>query len=618
MMWRFGAAFLAIWLPLWASADEPFVGEPRQGVVPLSVQFRDLSTGPAQAWLWYFGDERPAAGTWMGMTLRYRSLGFRSGFACTVLADGAVLFTGGDRGTSLYGQLMDQVWRLDKGKRDWRRLPSATWAARAGHACVTIADGTVFVLGGTVALAWLPANDVWQSGDGGESWSQVITEAPWSARTAHSCVALADGSLLVAGGNGLDGPLHDVWLGTDRGREWTRVCENAPWPARFGHSCVVLPDGGIVLAGGRNRKEQPEGGVWFNDVWRSDDCGATWRRLGGEAPWSARSGHVCVALPNGSLVLVGGMGVGESDAWYSADGGKAWVPSRHSVPWKQTGRCAGVLDHDGDVLMFCAEFGPLAVWRLSTAGSTRQHPAHVYREPGIHDVVLQTHAPNGARRAARPGYIVATARLAGSAETASGRPEKGSTRPVGPEHASTTPGANTQMGRSASRGDGIPVANSPHFAASTPTEDDREPVTGIRRWAWWASPAAEGSAGKHASGRGLPGAPRRALPVFVLGLSFVLFLIGNERRDGDPLRGSLFLANVAVLLLLLLLEASWLLARGKQGFWFCLPSRVGWTWAVPGFLLFTLVVYNQLVCSLRAVRDLRGLAKDSRAQRQRH
>jgi hypothetical protein len=53
---------------------------------------------------------------------------------------------------------------------------------------------------------------------------------------------------------------------------------------RYAHTSVALPDGSIVLMGGYNTS-----GILVNDVWRSTDNGATWTQMTASAGWSARS-----------------------------------------------------------------------------------------------------------------------------------------------------------------------------------------------------------------------------------------------------------------------------------------------------------------------------------------
>lgn len=96
---------------------------------------------------------------------------------------------------------------------------------------------------------------------------------------------------------------------------------NAEWTPRRGHASVALPDGSIVLMGGTDASGSK------NDVWRSTDNGETWTRLIGNASWSGRNGHASVALPDGSIVLVGGQAAPGSkiDTWHSTDGGTTWT-----------------------------------------------------------------------------------------------------------------------------------------------------------------------------------------------------------------------------------------------------------------------------------------------------
>ena len=48
---------------------------------------------------------------------------------------------------------------------------------------------------------------------------------------------------------------------------------SAGWTPRTGASSVALPDGSIVVMGG-NRQDNG----YSNDIWRSTDQGATWMR----------------------------------------------------------------------------------------------------------------------------------------------------------------------------------------------------------------------------------------------------------------------------------------------------------------------------------------------------
>jgi hypothetical protein len=82
---------------------------------------------------------------------------------------------------------------------------------------------------------------------------------------------------------------------------WVRVTNTAAWSARYNHRSVVQPDGSIVLIGG-NDSSSP----YKTDVWRSTDGGTTWSLMSAAGGWSPRENFAIAALPDGTLVLMGG------------------------------------------------------------------------------------------------------------------------------------------------------------------------------------------------------------------------------------------------------------------------------------------------------------------------
>lgn len=70
----------------------------------------------------------------------------------------------------------------------------------------------------------------------------------------------------------------------------------------------------------------------FNDMWKSEDLGASWEFVG-LAPWGNRTGHQCVSLDNKCIHCIGGQGCPAcakgknllySDVWKTCDGAKTW------------------------------------------------------------------------------------------------------------------------------------------------------------------------------------------------------------------------------------------------------------------------------------------------------
>ena len=84
-----------------------------------------------------------------------------------------------------------------------------------------------------------------------------------------------------------------------------------------------------VLGGGVNTLRRR----LFNDVWVSNDAGATWQQRTAAAGWGGRAGME-IAVVNGTTVLVMGgdhddpvfssAGPNYNDVWASNDGGRSW------------------------------------------------------------------------------------------------------------------------------------------------------------------------------------------------------------------------------------------------------------------------------------------------------
>ena len=206
---------------------------------------------------------------------------------------------------------------------NWTRQSDAVaFGSRSYAASVALPDGSIVMTGGYIGGG---TNDVWRSTDKGASWTRQVEHAPWAGRSRHAAVCLPDGSIVVMGGrDSSNARLNDVWRSTDKGATWTRQTEHAQWAARDSHAAVALPDGSIVLMGGTGAAE-------YNDAWRSTDRGATWTRQTASAGWGVRYGLAAVCLPDGRIAVTGGFHYDStlpqtySDLWISADRGVSWT-----------------------------------------------------------------------------------------------------------------------------------------------------------------------------------------------------------------------------------------------------------------------------------------------------
>ncbi len=176
---------------------------------------------------------------------------------------------------------------------------SAGWEPRVHHSSVVMPDGSIILLGGDVNGG---KNDTWRSTDNGATWTLVNASSGWSERYGHSSVVMPDGSIVLMGGCYGDGNCrNDTWRSMDGGVIWMLMNASSGWSGRGIHSSVAMPDSSIVLMGGFTGDP-----FLNNDVWRSTDYGATWTLVNASPGWLDRRGHSSVVMPDGSIVLIGG------------------------------------------------------------------------------------------------------------------------------------------------------------------------------------------------------------------------------------------------------------------------------------------------------------------------
>jgi PKD repeat protein len=382
-----------------------FSGTPIIGFAPLSVQFNDASSNTPTGWAWYFGDENyTAPWTLVNSSAGWSARRFSSSVA---MPDGSIVLMGGN----IIGGLKNDVWKSSENGTMWTQVNgSAGWSARMWSSSVAMPDGSIVLMGGDIGLVSSFNNDVWRSSDYGTTWTLVNKSAGWSGRFGHTSVAMPDGSIVLMGGQASSGFKNDVWRSSDNGTTWILVNNSAGWSGRVGHTSVVMPDGSIVLMGGYN------GGSFENDVWRSPDNGATWTLVNNNAGWSARHSHTSVAMPDGSIVLMGGLdGIIYylNDVWRSPDNGATWTLVNKSAGW--LGRYAhnSVAMPDGSIVLMGGDTTGFSgygndVWRFMPIGSSAQNPSHIYSKPGIYTVALQAYNADGYNRTQKTGYITVT------------------------------------------------------------------------------------------------------------------------------------------------------------------------------------------------------------------
>ena len=225
-----------------------------------------------------------------------------------------------------------QIWRSEDGGISWSQVETqAPWGDLVGFRVIPH-GGKLFLAGGVDETRYSTA--VWVRGEDGK-WSMqrgFLSLTGWEARAFHEMVSF-NGRLLVIGGRGSTGAaLQDVWQSEDDGVTWEELAipdQASRWGARWGHRVVVFGDK-LLLSGGKDASGLK------NDIWESED-GASWSEVTSEdapAPWRERASHA-VAVLNGSLLLLGGEGAGgdfKNDVWKSEDGAN-WTQLTNTDYW---------------------------------------------------------------------------------------------------------------------------------------------------------------------------------------------------------------------------------------------------------------------------------------------
>ena len=185
---------------------------------------------------------------------------------------------GGESGRGLE----NDIWRSVDGVEWLRIFPegNAVFSAREGHQAVSH-GGHLFVIGGGAGDARY--NDVWRSTDG-TRWTRVVANADFSGRKEHQVVSHGGHLILSGGEEELSGTVrvrkNDVWRSAD-GVSWTLVVANAQFSARTEHQ-MVARGGSLWVLGGEGTT-----GRELN-IWASTNDGVSWTQLpnvrGGDRP----------------------------------------------------------------------------------------------------------------------------------------------------------------------------------------------------------------------------------------------------------------------------------------------------------------------------------------------
>src|SRR5215213_5305347 len=162
-------------------------------------------------------------------------------------------------------------------------------------------------------------------------------------RRGHTATRLADGRVLIAGGENGSGTLNDTEIYNPTSGTFSAAANMAT--ARADHSATLLADGRVLIAGGHN------GGASVASTEIFDP--ATGAFANGPTMSVARAGHSATLFANGRVLVAGGDSAGTAEIFdatagtFAATGTFAAARSMHSATLLQDGRVLIVGGRDG-------------------------------------------------------------------------------------------------------------------------------------------------------------------------------------------------------------------------------------------------------------------------------
>lgn len=223
----------------------------------------------------------------------------------TLLPDGKVLVIGG-LGETYQSTVLNTAEIYDPVEETWTMAASMT-DARAFHTATLLADGRVMVVGGNNKDLMNPAiASVEIYNPRSNTWS--LTASPNQPRMYHNALLLNDGRVMIAGGlvrnagGSSFSSFNSVEIFDPNNQTWF---EAAPMSNEVNNdygkqdfTMTLLPDGRVLVTGGLS------GLVYYARIERYDPATNTWANLG-LLP-SKRAGHTATLMGDGRVLLAGG------------------------------------------------------------------------------------------------------------------------------------------------------------------------------------------------------------------------------------------------------------------------------------------------------------------------
>ncbi len=232
---------------------------------------------------------------------------FRFGHQATVLFDGTVLVTGGggnnadgSNGFDHPGLSRSEIYTPNSGT--WTAAGTMT-TARTEHTATLLSDGSVLVAGGMTfdTKGAIVASEVYYPTT--HTWVAAGNLA--TARWGHTATLLQDGTVLVVGGQIDFGASTTSQSSSELyhpdTRTWTTTTD-ALTTGRFGHTATLLPNGTVLVAGGLQKPGNVP--ITSSEIYHPNT--QTWTTSTGNLV-TGRYQHTATLLVNGKVLIAGGV-----------------------------------------------------------------------------------------------------------------------------------------------------------------------------------------------------------------------------------------------------------------------------------------------------------------------